>query len=144
MINLFKANKLLSIKCLLLSAIIHLSLIGIFVFSFPNIADSFKPKFVFLGSILQNEDISKITLNKNKSFVYQKNLYYKTIKTNNPYFNPNSTKPTPIIEKDIEKKKFLKSLFEIFSKSTSKDEIIKEMGIEPKMKPYQPLRLNAQ
>ncbi|MBU4333571.1 MAG: hypothetical protein KKD07_03925, partial [Candidatus Omnitrophica bacterium] len=48
----------------LLSLFIHLLIIKTFIFVFPIVQESHKPKFVFLGSILKDNDISNISFNK--------------------------------------------------------------------------------
>ena len=99
----------------LLSLFLHLLAIKTFIFVFPVIQESQKPNFIFLGSILKNNDISNISFNKPPTQTKKASnefAYHKTISTTSPYEKP-SIKPR--IQKSLitYAKKNTKSTFEI-------------------------------
>ena len=133
----------LVIKSLLLSLLIHLIIFNTFIFVFPLIYESHKPKFIFLGSILKKRDIS-ISFNKpptqtnqaSKEFTYQ-----KKININGPYHKRAASKPTleiPIKQND---KKNIKSIFDIpFEEPPPSTDINEKSATQKNIEPYIPFK----
>ena len=128
---------------LLLSILFHLLIIKTFIFVFPIVNESHKPRFVFLGSILNNKDISNISFNKPPTQTMKASnefAYHQTISTKNPYKKP-PIKPPLQNASMINEKKSTKITFEItpeiIEPETSEDN---KQKIDEKYEKYIPLR----
>lgn len=63
----FAELKYAGLKTVLISFLFHISLLSTFVFSFNTGSNKKGPYFVFLGSILQNQDMLNINFDRNKT-----------------------------------------------------------------------------
>ncbi len=51
----------LPLKALFISLIVHLAVLNVFIFTVPLPRETFKPAFIFLGSILKQKDVGDIS-----------------------------------------------------------------------------------
>lgn len=128
---------------LLLSIFFHLLVIKIFIFVFPIIQESHKPKLVFLGSILKNKDIDNISFNKPPTQTKKASsefAYHKTISTTSPYEKP-FIKPRLQDASMAKEKLNTKITFEISSERTEPEPPEeKKEKMDEKYESYIPLR----
>lgn len=52
--------RFLPVKSFFLSLVVHLIVLNAFMFTFPSLSTSFKPTFIFLGSILKDQDVGDV------------------------------------------------------------------------------------
>lgn len=100
---------------LLAALLLHLIAIKTFIFVFPLIKESDKPNFVFLGSILKNNDISNISFNKPPTQTKKASnefAYHKAASTKSPY-KRSPAKPQIEQSRTISEKPVIKTTFEI-------------------------------
>ena len=136
-------------KSLFLSVLVHLIILNTFLFIFPMIPASQKPQFTFLGSILSEQDTVDISQHKKlppKDFKLYDYITKPENTNNRPFPNSHLTK-APFIEpnSDIEQKRTIKSTF-LPAKDTQQllnAQDLKNLGIELKLEPYQPLRFQT-
>jgi len=133
---------------LLISSLIHLTVLYNFIFVFPIQAIKNKPNFIFIGSILQRRDTS---MSKTIDWLQQKQYYSKetiiepiTIIDN---FMPikNIQKPRLIKEKKMDEKIILKDTFEADIHEDLKEvERGDNLNLDLPSTSYKPLRIRSQ
>jgi hypothetical protein len=130
---------------LLLAVIIHLGIFSIFIFSFPTTRESFKPQFVFLGSILKDQDIQPAYLpSQPKTVAGSSHLPHVSIKPNQqPLPGLGSQKPDAAKAFFYSQKQHIKTMFNTeLPKSKNLTHDLEEIGVQLDVKPYQPLTLS--
>ena len=136
----------LAFQALLTSAAIHFLSAGLFVFTFADLPDSFKPQFFFLGSILPQGDTSSLVHFQNSAPVFavdEISLFDTNPLSQNPLRHLDNGKPLAEFKPIKDKKKVPKSTFELPALYTNQDSNSNslDIGIGLEDFHYQPLRL---
>ena len=122
------------------SIFIHLIVLNAFIFTFPVQSESFKPQFLFLGSILKQQDISEVMSHKGFPHLNTPSLTDGEAlpSLEKPISKFNTRKPkTPVSSKKSE----IKTTFETSQKIlNNKDSVNSQSFVEP-LPPYKPLKL---
>jgi len=133
------------IKAIFLSFLIHATIFQIFIFRFPLKPDSFKPKFIFLGSILKKLNLEPVTTGSpSQPFGLQERGrdYTKKKMHSNPFISSSIMKPAREIPLKNAEKTVMKDSFEKLAEENaprSKATVDTQLGTQ--FQPYQPLRL---
>ena len=131
----------LELKTFLISLLCHLVLAQFFFLAIRPQSDTFKPSFIFLGSILRGNDFENLTAKKTLT---DQNLPAIKIKTNPDAFAATRgvSKPAATKNNFPKEKIFLKStLIKTPDESTKKNEM-QNLGIETSAPKRMPLKLN--
>ena len=144
--------KLFPINFFIFSLFLHIIIFASFIFVLPIDEIPFKPKLVFLGSILEQQDIRNYNSTKkniSSQITSEEWRYKKHSVSNNPFFTPFIKKPLSQKKSlELKEKITLKSTF-VIKKQESKKEVKKEeiniKGLENGLEviPYQPLRFHT-
>ena len=147
--DLHTAINSLAIKALIFSFLCHFLIFRLFVITFATPPVPHQPSFVFLGSILQKQDLlttyakqsnSQISLNASQFLLTKKKQGGALVM---PY-GTNPVKPTYTSFVKQNQKMTLKSNFEPNQDLRRQENLDKILGIETKVQPFVPLRLNPQ
>ena len=145
--NLHTVINSLAIKALIFSFLCHLLIFRLFIITFATPPLPPQPSFVFLGSILQKQDLlntytkqstSQISLNASQFLLTEKKQGGALVM---PY-STNPMKPTYSSLVRQNQKMTLKSNFEPHQDLRRQENLDKILGIETKVQPFVPLRLN--
>ena len=132
--------RFLFIKSIIFSLLLHWAIFNNFLFILPTQAESHKPKFIFLGSILQSSDMKK-TLTKTHTNVSSLNNLTKVQKASQLY-SSSPDKPTLRKHYTPKNKRTLKTVYKDPPNDRPKQPIaLKEFNINRHIEPYRPLRL---
>lgn len=143
----------LVLSAFVLSAVIHVCVLGGFIFEFPLMRTAFKPEFTFWGSVLKSRDVyangageemgeylpnqTDVMGTNMQGYVYQNQEIRQS-----PFGAVSDEKPSFQTAAEAKKKITMKSIFKIPSpKTISSDEERKTDLKEHVVPPYQPLRL---
>ena len=148
------AVRYLPIQSLFLSLLIHLTIFSVFVFTFPVYSASFKPTFVFLGSILQQEDMGTPRGQDGPAKEYASSVQDVLNAVNQELFNSSQeavgrpfgrlVERKPVFSKPLttNEKATLKSTFTLPALGTTAAEDATSDGLtDYETVPYNPLRL---
>ncbi|VAX35445.1 hypothetical protein MNBD_UNCLBAC01-1957 [hydrothermal vent metagenome] len=133
---------------ILVSLLMHIVVFSIFIFQISIAPVPFKPSFIFLGSILHQQDISKHVLEKelsDQAFSKKNFLYTQREVSSSPFFDPIRQKPALYYDNiKTDEKVIIKSFF-VVEENSKKKKIkplvdLKNMGINEKTTPYRSLR----
>ncbi|MDP8212186.1 MAG: hypothetical protein P9X22_02700 [Candidatus Zapsychrus exili] len=145
MIRLPKTIKYLLLKALLLSVLLHIIILKLFIFTFPTKVLSHKPRLVFLGPILKEEDMLQKVSRKDFSSENKisKGFVGKTINANKEK-SPPTELTKPLISRNninTKSKKTIKSIFLKQKKNTLDNKAVyDDIGIKFQDYPYKSLR----
>jgi len=140
----------LSLKFFILSLFLHAIILTTVIFIFPVGEAPFKPRFIFFGSILTQQDMKRISWEKkdlqseilSEVWMHEGNSF-----SNNPFFTPFIQKPLPGKEQNVSAQKVLfKSFFSVENQSSQeKQEESSEqnIGIDTGVEGYRPLRFHT-
>lgn len=137
-------TRLLVLSTLMISICIHLAAFSLFTFSFSDKPSPIKPKFVFLGSILKNQNLAD-GQKQERARPYNKPPSGPLIEPKGadkgPYNQAGTFKPTLANNLDTPEKTIVKSTFlpEHTDQDNKFEQELKDMGISPHTEPYQPL-----
>ncbi len=139
-------TKHLTFKTLLLSFLIHMFILNLFIFIFPIKKAEHKPKFIFLGSMLQKRNITDTSLSTNtnqNAFNMQQFIRKEEGLKQNPFqiISPNKPKIMRPADK-TQKKDIKKSYFEVDqNKKNKQPKDAYDMLKKYKETPYDPIKI---
>jgi len=142
-------GKFIELRAILFSILIHFFLIELLILTFPSKHFIKNPPFVFLGSILERQDLSRLAEKKPKRQAQQTTLPVSIHSKNNRVSSQKITNVSkPLFSRNMDKtqKNFIKSHFLEKNKKEnsaqgSREEFAEKMGIETDVPEYKPLSL---
>jgi len=145
MTSLISQPKHSFLKAIVLSLLIHATIFQIFIFRFPLKPVSFKPRIIFLGSILKKHDLEPVlTRRPSPSFGSQERGRNYTTKKNysNPFVSPSAIKPALDVPLKNAEKTVMKYSFEKLTQEKASESMTTlDTLLKTQFQPYHPLRL---
>ena len=134
--------RVIQFQTMLISLFCHLLFATLFLFTFHQQTKEFKPNFIFLGSLLTENDFRNLTIEKTS--LKNEALPIIPIKIHSNPLESTRTLPKPVVSTDnfYKEKIFLKSSFLKNSPETPKQNRLEDLGVDLSIPKRVPLKLN--
>jgi len=145
-----KKIKFILIKSFLFSIFIHLIIFNIFTFTFSIQTPQKKPELIFLGSILHSFDLYHNITDPNRNLGVKKgdlinNVDVIEINIEKPFHETQVYGEKPVLIKiNNQRQKQTQKVTFLNEAESSKPSSTKDIGVDLKLKPYQPLELKSE
>jgi len=144
----------LPFKALFISLVIHLAVLNVFIFTVPLSRETFKPAFIFLGSILKQQDVGDISPSGERTDEFlpvandffsegAENFLHSSASAGRRFIQGASREPVSHDSVGTREKIVMKTLFDMPAdvKQEQAEPVVDSIEADREIAPYRPLGL---